>query len=164
MTTLTELQRDHAIGLCKVLNQYAINAPYVELRPMQTRYLTEPELIERLKNGTMPGFDCSESCTLVPRLSGWKDPNGLRFDGYGWTGTMLSHLPHFTDWNEVHKGTLIVFGSYPGTHVVMCIEPNGDNPLVYSHGSHAAHAIWDMNTERQYHTGEPITLLAVEGL
>lgn len=164
MTTLTELQRDHAIGLCYVLNQYALDVDYEQVRPMQTRNLTEPELYRDLEAGKPVTMDCSESCTLIARLAGWRDPNGLLYDGYGYTGTMLSHLPHFTNWSEVHKGTLIVFGSYPGTHVVMCVEPNGDNPLVYSHGSHVNHAIWSFKTEVTYHPDQPITLLAVEGL
>ena len=131
---------------------------------MSTAHLTESQLDCRLRGGGHITCDCSESVTLMFRLAGLRDPNGLGYDGEGYTGTMLTHLPVFTEWGKVHEGTLIVFGPGTGTHVVMAIKPNGDNPLVYSHGSHAASAIWDLNTERTYHPGEEIRLLEIADL
>lgn len=159
-----ETQRRHLVRLAQFLSKYADWVNYAEVRPMSTARITESQLTQRLESHGTITCDCSESVTLMFRLAGLHDPNGLQYDGEGWTGTMLTHLPHFTDWEKVHAGTLIIFGAYPGTHVVMVTNPDGQNPMVYSHGSHADSAIWDLNTERTYHKGEPITLCAIADL
>lgn len=161
---VTQTQRNQLVNIANMLNHYAPQVLYAEVRPMSTRDLTLSQLRCRFISGGTITCDCSESVTLMFRLAGLKDPNGLNYDGYGYTGDMLDHLPHFTDWEEVHEGTLIVFGAGTGTHVVMVTRPNGQNPMVYSHGSHANSAIWDLDTERTYHPGEPMTLLAIADL
>lgn len=161
---VTQTQRNHLVRLAQFLNRYAENVDYAEVRPMSTRSLTQTQMTTRLESGGHITCDCSESVTMMFRMALLRDPNGLGYDGYGYTGTMLDHLPHFTNWGEVHEGTLIVFGGGTGTHVVMVTCPNGGNPDVYSHGSHAASAIWSLEQERQYHVGEPLTLLAIADL
>lgn len=162
--SVTQTQRNHLVRLAQLLNKYAPDVDYAEVRPMRTRYLTQSKLTTDLEHTVPVTMDCSESVTLMFRLASLGDPNGLRYDGYGYTGTMLTHLPHFTEWEKVHEGTLIVFGDAPGVHVVMVTAPGGDNPEVYSHGSHANHAIWDLATERTYHEGQPLTLLEIADL
>ena len=161
---VTQTQRNHLVRLAQLLNQHAPDVDYAQVRPMRTRFLTQSQLTTDLEHNVPVTMDCSESVTLMFRLAGLKDPNGLNYDGYGYTGTMLDHLTHFTEWDKVHEGTLIVFGSGTGTHVVMVTLPNGNNPEVYSHGSHSNHAIWSLATERTYHPGEPLTLLAIADL
>jgi hypothetical protein len=161
---VTQTQRNHLVRLADLLNQHAALVKYAEVRPMSTARLTETQLRCRFASGQTITCDCSEAVTLMFRLAGLKDPNGLGYDGEGYTGTMLRHLPHFSDWTEVHEGTLIVFGDYPGNHVVMVVKPNGENPMVYSHGSYSDHAIWDLNTERGYQGAVPITLLSIADL
>lgn len=160
----TALQRRKAKTIATLLNQYSWSVLYAEIRPMATRSLTLKALQTALKLGHTITMDCSEAVTLIFRLAGFKDPNGLGYDGQGYTGTLL-HLPHFTDYKQAHVGTLIVFEEGPGpAHVVMVVKPNGTNPMVYTHGSHARSAIWDLNTERAYHPGQKVTLCAVAGL
>lgn len=161
---ITQTQRNHMVRLAQLLNQYAPDVDYEQVRPMRTRDLTQTRLTVDLEHNVPVTMDCSESVTLICRLAGLKDPNGLGYDGYGYTGTLLDHLPHFTNYQELHKGSLIVYGDGTGTHVVMVVTPNGENPEVYSHGSHANHAIWDLATENTYHPDEPRTLLAIEDL
>lgn len=160
----TALQRRRARTIAQLLNLHAWQLLWAEVRPMQTRSLTLAALKKLLGLGKDLTMDCSESVTLIFRLAGFGDPNGLGYNGQGFTGTMLEHLPTFTDWSQVHVGTLIVFGEGNGTHVVMVVKPNGTNPLVFSHGSHARAAIWSMDVERQYHQGEIERLLAVSAL
>lgn len=160
----TQTQRNHLVRLAQLLNHYAPDVDYAQVRPMRTRGLTQSRLTTDLQHSIPVTMDCSESVTLMFRLAGLQDPNGLQYDGYGYTGTMLDHLPHFTDYGELHKGSLIVYGGGTGEHVVMVTAPNGANPDVYSHGSHAPHAIWSLETENQYHPGQPRTLLAIEDL
>lgn len=152
------------VRLAQLLNSYSNDVDYAQIRPMRTRFLTQSRLTIDLQHSIPVTMDCSESVTLICRLAGLRDPNGLNYDGYGYTGDMLVHLPHFTDYDKLHKGSLIVYGDGTGTHVVMVTTPNGNNPEVYSHGSHAKHAIWSLDTENQYHIGEPRTLLAIEDL
>lgn len=162
--SVTNTQRNQMVRIAQLLNQYAPDVDYAQIRPMRTRYLTLSKLRTDLQHNIPITMDCSESVTLICRLSGLKDPNGMMYDGEGYTGDMLAHLPHFTNYDQLHKGSLIVYGTGTGTHVVMVTEPNGVNPEVYSHGSHASHAIWSLAQEDEYHQGEPKTLLAIEDL
>ena len=76
--------------------------------------------------------DCSGFVTLCYYLAGAPDPNGLDYDGEGWTGTLLRHLEHVAA-ADVRRGDLVVFGRYPGRHCAIVLEP-GDDPLLCSHG------------------------------
>jgi len=79
--------------------------------------------------------DCSGFVTLMAKWSGNPDPNGNDFDGQGYTGTMLSHLPHIS-LSRTWRGDLAVFGGYPGLHVVSLLQGGSHegDPAVASHG------------------------------
>jgi len=79
--------------------------------------------------------DCSGFVTLMAKWSGNPDPNGNNFNGQGWTGTMLSHLPHIP-LSKTWRGDLAVFGAYPGLHVVTLLQGgcHDSDPAVASHG------------------------------
>jgi cell wall-associated NlpC family hydrolase len=74
--------------------------------------------------------DCSGFVTLCYFLGGAPDPNGLGYDGQGWTGTLLRHM---TEVPEPQAGDVVVFGIYPGHHAAIVLEP-GDDPKLASHG------------------------------
>src|SRR5919204_3623303 len=74
--------------------------------------------------------DCSGFVTLCYYLAGAPDPNGLGYDGQGWTGTLLRHLAPTT---SLRLGDVVVWGAYPGHHCALVLEP-GDDPLLCSHG------------------------------
>jgi hypothetical protein len=74
--------------------------------------------------------DCSGFVTLCYYLAGAPDPNGLAYNGQGWTGTLLRHLP-VTD--TPRPGDLVVFGAYPGRHCAIVLR-GGRDPLLASHG------------------------------
>ena len=76
--------------------------------------------------------DCSGFVTLCYFLAGAPDPNGLGFDGRGWTGTLLEHMEN-VDRRAVERGDVVVFGEYPGHHCALVLAP-GDDPLLCSHG------------------------------
>lgn len=160
----TALQRRKAKTIMKLLNLYAWSVDYAEIRPMATRHLTLAALLTLLKLGKTITMDCSEAVYLILRLAGFTLPYSVIQLGEGNTTTLLT-LPHFTDWKEVHVCTVIVFPEGPGpAHAVMVYEPNGTNPLVYTHGSHARSAIWSLETEKTYHPGQEPVLCAVAGL
>ncbi len=79
--------------------------------------------------------DCSGFATLMAKWSGNPDPNGNDFDGDGYTGTMLKHLPHIP-FSETLRGDLTVFGAFPGIHVVVMLIGGRlrPDPPVASHG------------------------------
>jgi len=131
----------------------------------ETWKLTRSEMIERLNRGGRLCFDCSQSVTQLYRWTGLSDPSGLAYKHIGYTGTMLAHLPHYSDPRHCRVGALVVFGPGTGEHVAMVIEPDEKhgNPLLFSHGAaHLAGPI-RLSVERTYHHA-PVTLLNVSGL
>jgi hypothetical protein len=159
---LTQDQRDQAVSVCRLLNQYAEAYGYIEERPMPTRHLTIDSLRHALLYAGGAEDDCSGTVTLIARLSGWKDPNGLDYNGDGYTGTMFDYLQHMSSVEDLHKGGLIIYSSGGKTvHVVMVVQQNGTDPEIYSHGSHARSAIWSLGTEDAYHPGASKTYCAV---
>jgi hypothetical protein len=76
--------------------------------------------------------DCSGFVTLCYYLAGAPDPNGYRYSGYGWTGTLLRHLTAIGP-VDVRKGDIVVWGAYPGRHCAIVLEAD-DDPLLCSHG------------------------------
>ena len=76
--------------------------------------------------------DCSGFVTICYYLAGAEDPNGRGYDGAGYTGTLLGWLPRIHP-AEARRGDLVVWGTWPGRHVAIVLEP-GDDPLLCSHG------------------------------
>lgn len=78
--------------------------------------------------------DCSGGVTLLAQTANLPDPNGRRYDGLGFTGTILDHCSRLAA-SQVKVGDLIVYGIYPGHHVVAVKEVlGGGDFLVWSHG------------------------------
>lgn len=96
---------------------------YREIRPMP--------LTDKLPLTT----DCSGFVTLTYFLAGAPDPNGLGYNGSGYTGTLLSHGRHIT-LAEVKPGDVIVYGPGTGWHTALIVE-GGHDPLTVSHGREA---------------------------
>ncbi len=76
--------------------------------------------------------DCSGLVTCCFYRAGQPDPNGRAYDGQGFTGTLLDHLPHIS-LGEARPGDLAVFGDAPGRHVVIIVG-TGSDPQCISHG------------------------------
>ena len=76
--------------------------------------------------------DCSGFATLCYFLAGAPDPNGNGYDGRGYTGTLLERMESIPPL-AVREGDLVVWGTFPGHHCAVVLEP-GDDPLLCSHG------------------------------
>lgn len=76
--------------------------------------------------------DCSGFVTLCYFLAGAPDPNGRRYDGEGWTGTLLAHMTAVAP-DDVQPGDVVVYGAAPGRHCAVVLVA-GDDPLLASHG------------------------------
>jgi hypothetical protein len=99
----------------------------------------------------------------MAKWAGIPDPNGLNYDGQGYTGTLLSHLPHIP-LNQTWRGDLVVWGLAPGVHVAMLLEGGvrvGNNPQVASHGYQGGPFQLTLDEESAYHQGQPRTFLRI---
>jgi hypothetical protein len=124
--------------------------------------LTEAQMRAKLNAGGSISMDCSEGVTCLCKWAGLRDPNGLHYNGQGYTGTLLAHLPHYRDPSKAKVGALCVFGPGNGDHVAMVMEP-GSDPLMWSHGSEAGPYLVRWSAERDYHR-KPATFLSIAGL
>ena len=128
---------------------------YAQIRPMRTIHLSKP-----VYPMTM---DCSESVTCLCKWAGLKDPNGLHYNGSGYTGTLLDHLPHYFNPANAQTGALVVFGPGTGEHVCMVLTPDHRNPLLFSHGQEAGPILIRLHDEAQAHP-PPVTFLSIASL
>jgi hypothetical protein len=109
-------------------------------------YTEGPERMDFLKSprGHIPySTDCSGFVTMVCWCAGTDDPNGLGYDGEGYTGTLLSHELHVAMWaknakgityDELIPGDLVVYGPGTGWHVGFIVEVHGPDVLTVSMG------------------------------
>jgi hypothetical protein len=95
--------------------------------------------------------DCSGFVTMMAKWGGAPDPNGLGYDGYGFTGTLLDHLPH-TDREHARRGDLVVYGDGTGEHVVMLLQnvANHPDPSIVSHGEEGGPSRYLLSKESSF--------------
>ncbi len=81
--------------------------------------------------------DCSGFATLAYKVAGAPDPNGNKYNGQGYTGTLLDQgtsIPLY----QAEPGDLIIWGNNPGHHVAVIIDVTDRlDPLCASHGREA---------------------------
>jgi hypothetical protein len=167
---MTAADRRRLVQLAELLVQHKaqLDYPRNDVRgPLDaaTFHLTREQAVERLHAGQHLMFDCSGAVTCLFKWCHLKDPNGLGYKHEGYTGTMLAHLPHYSDARKARRGALVVFGPATGEHVAMVIEPDpvhGD-PLLFSHGFEHGTGPVRLSVERKAHH-PPVTLLSVAGL
>jgi hypothetical protein len=129
----SDAQRQHLRALMRYTLGHERQIHYAQIRPMRTVHLSEHDMRHRLDSGGALTMDCSEGVTCLCKWAGLHDPNGHGYDGTGYTGTLLAHLPHYSDPSKARTGALVVFGPGAGDHVCMVLEP-GRDPLLWSHG------------------------------
>jgi hypothetical protein len=155
-------QREHLKRLMLWLIKNEPLVDYAQVRPMQTISLSESDVAARFRQGKKITMDCSESVTVLCRWAGLRDPNGRGYNGAGYTGDELDHLPHYSDPAKAKVGALVVFGPGTGEHVCMVIE-SGPDPLLFSHGQKGGPIAIRLSRERQFHS-PPVTFLSIGGL
>jgi hypothetical protein len=158
----TAAQRQHLLALMRYTLAHEPQIHYAQVRPMRTVGLTEAHLHTLLNAGHSITMDCSEAVTCLCKWAGLHDPNGLHYDGQGYTGTLLAHLPHYSDPGRAHIGALVVFGPGHGDHVCMVMERHAD-PMLWSHGSEHGPRRVRFSVERAVHR-RPATFLSIAAL
>ena len=85
-------------------------------------------------------LDCSSAVTLIYEAAGFPDPNGRRYDGYGYTGTLVSNGRPIARSN-IQPCDLVFYGhasprpGFPAgapTHVAMVMDRKG---AIFTFGS-----------------------------
>lgn len=135
MATVRSRAHAKAVMLWLIENENAIGYSQGPRR-MELVSLTEQELADGIAAGKSFLADCSGFATAVHKLAGFGDPNGLGYNGTGYTGTMLDHLPHYADPAGADVGALVVWRSSAkpdGYHVAIMLTP-GQDPWLCSHG------------------------------
>lgn len=77
--------------------------------------------------------DCSGWATIVAKWAGAPDPNGLNFDGLGYTGTMVDHCTEIAKAEAQELDLVIYFVNGVSVHVGIIVVP-GEDPLTVSDG------------------------------
>jgi len=158
----TTAQRKHLASLMDWLVSKEPLIDYRQYRPMTTIKLYEQELVDRFAAGKHITSDCSKTVTLLCKLAGLKDPNGMNYTGYGYTGSLLEYLPHYSDPKGADIGALVVFGPDDGDHVGMVRHP-GANPMIFDHGSQSGPKFRRLNTIKGFQK-PPTTFLKIAHL
>jgi hypothetical protein len=166
--TAADRKRLHAIMGKLIAHHAQLDYPLHDVRgklDAQTFALTWPQAVHRLDNGGRLMFDCSGCVTCTYKWAGLKDPNGLGYRHVGYTGTMLAHLPHYTNAKRARVGALVVFGPATGEHVAMVYTADkvGGDPLLFSHGARGLTGPIRLHREARFHD-PPVTLLSVSSL
>ena len=128
-----------------------------------TQFRSFAAILAWLRSGRRVVSDCSGGYTAVCEKAGCEDPNALNFDGYGYTGTLLDHMPHIA-LSALELGDAVVFGAYPGDHVVFLYEKTGTNPddwKVWSKGQESDPEIITLGAMIGYFAGRPATGLSL---
>src|SRR5215471_10642716 len=156
----TQAQRDKAGRIMDTLVRYRARVHYAQRRPMRTMSIKPGHLtLALLKPGGIT-MDCSESVTLICHLAGLRDPNGLHYNGQGFTGTLLDHLEHYANPHRARTGALVVFGAAPGEHVAM-VRHAGSDPECFSHGTEADPRYFKLSELSHAFPGQPHTFLSI---
>ena len=165
----TAAQRAHLAATIELLHKHAgqLDYPPHDVRgPLDARTftLTEQQAEHILTAGGRLMADCSEMVTELLRWAGCADPNGLGYRYAGYTGTMLTHLPHYSNPKSADVGALVVIGPGTGDHVSMVYRPDHarGNPLLASHGREGFD-LWPLAEERTWHR-PPVTFLSIAHL
>lgn len=163
----TKLERVHLKDLMDLLlhHEPQVRYPRGDVRgalDLATWRLSEQQMRKRLADGGELMFDCSQSTSQLCRWAGLDDPNGLKYRYAGYTGTMLEHLPHYTDPKAAGVGALVVYGPGTGDHVSMVYEP-GRDPLLWSHGFDGGPQLIRLSKQRAFHRA-PVTFLSIARL
>ena len=128
--------------------------------------LTHDQAVAHLRSGGRLMFDCSGAITCVYKWTKpLRDPNGLGYRHEGYTGTMLAHLPHYTDGKRARVGAIVIFGPGTGVHGAMVLEPDSQHgdPVLFSHGAEQAAGPIRLSVLRKGLPG-PVTFCSVAGL
>lgn len=95
--------------------------------------------------------DCSGFITLMAKWAGAPDPNGLKYNGEGYTGTLLDYGLLMLEAKAL-PGDLIIYGPGPGQHVVGITKILDGDFEVASHGKQGDPRLTTNSAEAAIHS------------
>jgi hypothetical protein len=155
-------KRKHLKRILDSMRRHSSQFGYAEIRPMRLTQLTEDIFLFKLDKGDRFISDCSETITAAFKWAGFRDPNGLDYNNYGNSETMLGHLRHFFHSRFANVGTIVHFTD--PDHVAVVYKPDRfrGNPLICEHGGPGI-VMLKVSEEAEFHHG-PITYLSIAKL
>lgn len=166
----TATQRNQLAGLMDFLIEHRSSVHYPPIvhgaiirREIVHDIRTIAELKRRVRRTGGWTVDCSQTVTALLLAVGCRNPNGLDADGF--TGTLLEHLPHYTDARKAYVGALAVFGPGTGHHVAMVRHRDvvHGNPVMCSQGQESDPRMINLLTEAAYQP-HPVVMLSIAHL
>lgn len=159
--SVTQAQRAHIGQLLDHLveQHYLIRYPAHDVRTRHASAIRTEAQFERAIAAGDFEYDCSQTAEIVCVVAGLAWPT-MMMNGY--TGTILAHLPHYSDPSVAGIGALCVLGPGHGDHVVQVRHPGG-NPTVFSHGADRQAHYVSLSVEKTYHR-PPATFCSIAGL
>jgi hypothetical protein len=152
----TDEIRNQMVSNAKWAIEHTSSIHYEESRPMPINIA-----IHHLPITT----DCSGFATMMAKWAGAPDPNGRGYDGSGFTGSLLSHLPHIGG-QDAKRGDFVVLYKVngdlaDGDHVVILLQDvaGHPDPFVASHGREDGPSRQPLSLETSSFTGKPATFL-----
>lgn len=123
--------RQAIVDYCEWAMDHSDDIHYAQVRPYPKRAKTLPMTT-----------DCSGFATLAYKFAGAPDPNGLGYNGQGYTGTLLQHGTKIAwggptgqyEGKTPRPGDLVIFGDAPGHHVTVYLRTVGGAWVTCSHG------------------------------
>lgn len=130
---------------------------YVQVRPMKNLKLWSIHALPL-------SLDCSEAITVAAHAAGLEDPNGLNYNGTGFTGTLLTHAEktkRVISRSTVRPGDLVVYGSGSGVHVNAILEVTPTKLKMFSHGQEKGPLVIEVGPGSTYRAGQKVTYISV---
>lgn len=166
----TDREHLHELMELMIVHRHQLDYPLHDVRGPKdaaTFALNGAEARAKLHSGGRLMFDCSGciTCTYKWQSPHVGDPNGLGYTHEGYTGTMLAHLPHYSDAHHAEVGAIVIFGPATGVHGAMVLEadPQHGDPMLFSHGAEQLTGPIKLSALAKALPG-PVTLLNVSGL
>lgn len=131
VVTLEQLRKAHLLSAAQILYNRRGIVHYTQ-GPARMWIVRHRLVLAQLELMSQDWEDCSSSVTGLRSVAGLSDPNGMDFDGFGFTGTMAEH-GESVPIASATVGDCYLYGTFPYYHVTMNVGPN----RCFSHGSEA---------------------------
>ena len=83
------------------------------------------------------------------QYAGGPDPNGVSYNGTGYTGTLLAHGVQTTA-AKVQPGDIVVYGPGAGNHAAVVVAVTSNGIVTVSHGQEKGPILISVHDEAQY--------------
>jgi hypothetical protein len=130
----------------------------------RTGFVSLAQLEADFQAGIHQRWDCGTGVCEAFYACHLADPQGKDYAELGYTGYLLAARKHYSDIAHSKTGAIMIFGAGEGEHACFVMQPDGDDPWLWSMGSEIGPLYIRYSEERLAHVGQPVTMLDVGGL